>query len=528
MKTSKIIKTCILGFFFISIVAFLNPQNATGKYSILKSTINQYIMENGKGDFYTSFKPNGFKEEVNVGDELYVRMNLGKTMIELLQEKGFEAGFTAYGFITVYIDGNKSFTAGPYSFASNYSKKWTYIDIPLNINPDFIEKISADQSMLETEQDIWVFQQLFQEKSVPKMYAASAMTSMTEGNHTLKVEFGLSSSESSEPQTIVCSGTVKVVSDAAGSEEIAQNGPKYLRPLKADEKGKFTFNSISFTPGTAELKANLELPQAPKYYNMKWCQASSCDYDEGNIEFYVSIDGQPLVYWSSFLENNDYTADKSFNFVVLPKTDAGIGSVEAGFNQSKLFRTENPLVYSLFDILYSGNLKTGKHTLTLKAFSKQSIPLNSSYEFSSEYFKKLPAIAETSIDIVVTEADRNTLINSSSAKKLSHATGEWVSVDSKLKTSNTGGDFEIIDVATTTLWKVVTNSLGAILYRTCKADVVYKSQYGTRLQKDILVKEDFMGGGSYGTPYFADRIEASYGPSLLNSIHLPVPASKVK
>ena len=54
---------------------------------------------------------------------------------------------------------------------------------------DFAERLAADQSQLETNQDIWVFQHLYQEKNVPVMYTTAAIGKMTSGNHELKVEF---------------------------------------------------------------------------------------------------------------------------------------------------------------------------------------------------------------------------------------------------------------------------------------------------------------------------------------------------
>ncbi len=485
-------------------------------------------MEAGKAYFYTSFKANGFKNDVSVGDELFVRMNLGKTMIEYADAAGFESSFSAYGFITVYIDGAKAFTAGPYSFASNISKQWTYIDIPLNVNPDFAEKLAADQSMLETNQDIWVFQHLYQEKNVPVMYTTAAISKMTSGKHTLKVEFGLGESSSNEPKITICSGSVNVGVDAAGSNSLSLNGPKHLRPLPDNEKGNFIFNSTSFTPGNGELNVKLQLPKAPKFYNMKWCKASSCDYDHGSMLFYVSVDGIPVAAWGADLWDADYETRKEFDMIILPSTDAGYGDMSASFNSNTLYKGSSPVVYALLDMLYGGKLATGNHSLTIKAYSQECIPYDVSYEFAHSYFTQWPSIAETTIEFNVTTEGLNKLVSASSAKKLSHATGDWVNIDSKLKASNTGGFYEIVDVACQTEWKVVTNSLGVILYRECKADVIYKSEYGYRLQKSVAVKADYMGGSSYGTPYFNERIETSYGPSLLGTMHLPVPLSKVK
>lgn len=316
--------------------------------------------------------------------------------------------------------------------------------------------------------------------------------------------------------------------DSILSSALSKGGAKQKQALNDSDKGKFVLSNSTFTVGTGDLTAKLELPQSPKFYNMKWCQASSCDYDNGYLELYVSVNNIPVAAWSAKLEGIDYTGTKSFDFVVLPKADTGIGVVEVPFNKSKLFQPENTVVYALLDLIYSGNLKNGTHKLKFKAYSKQTIPLNTAYEFEDSYFVKWPSIAETTIDLVITDEGRNTLIKNSSAKKLSHATGEWAAIDRALKSSATGSaDNQLIDVATKTNWKIIRNSLGAILYRQCKADVIYKSKYGYRLQKGILVKQNYSGGG-YGTPYFAERIQFAHGPSLLNSTHLPVPGEKIR
>lgn len=491
-------------------------------------SISAEDMKSGQGYFYTSFKPNGFKNQVSVGDELFVRMNLGKTMVELAADNGLENSFSAYGFVVAYIDGEKVFTAGPYSFASNISKQWTYIDIPLNVNPDFAEKLAADNSLLETNQDVWVFQHLYQEKNVPVMYTTAAIGKMKSGNHELKVEFALANSGDSEPKATVCSGTIKVGVDEAGSNALALNGPKNLRPLKDNERGSFTFSQSGYTLGNGELSVNLKLPNPAKYYNMKWCKASSCDYDHGSMLFYVSIDGIPVASWGADLWDANYESRKDFSMIILPATDAGYGDMDAAFNNNDLYKGASPVVYSLLDMIYGGKLAAGNHKLSIKAYSQECIPYDVTYEFVDSYFAQWPAIAESTVEINITTDGLNKMMAASCVKPLSHAGGDWAAIDAKLKTSNTGGLYEIIDVACQTEWKVVTNSLGVILYRECKADVIYKCEYGYRLQKRVAVKADYMGGSSYGSPYFNERIEAAHGPSLLGTMHMPVPAVKVK
>lgn len=499
-----------------------------GSGSTATITMSADEMKPGSGYFYTSFKPNGFKTLVSVGDELFVRMNLGKTMVELAADNGLESSFYAYGFIVAYIDGEKVFNAGPYSFASNISKQWTYIDIPLNVSPEFADKLAADNSLLETNQDVWVFQHLYQEKNVPSMYATAAIGKMKSGNHELKIEFALANSGDTEPKATVCSSNVKVGVDEAGSNAIAMNGPKNLRPLSEKERGNFVMNSSSYTVGSGELTANLQLPNPPKYYNMKWCKASSCDYDHGSMLFYVSVDNIPVAAWGADLWDAAYESQKNFAITLLPATDAGYGDMSAAYNTNTLYKGASPVVYALLDMIYGGKLGVGNHKLTIKAYSQECIPYDVSYEFVNSYFAQWPAIAETTIDLNITNDGLNKMMASSSAKPLSHAGGEWAAIDAKLKASNTGGFYELVDVACQTEWNVVTNSLGVILYRECKADVIYKCDYGYRLQKRVAVKADYMGGSSYGTPYFNERIEASHGPSLLGTMHLPVPAVKIK
>jgi hypothetical protein len=499
-----------------------------GSASATTISVSADEMKPGSGYFYTSFKPNGFKNQVSIGDELFVRMNLGKTMVELAADNGLESSYTAYGFVVAYIDGQKVFTAGPYSFASNISKQWKYIDIPLNVNPDFAEKLAADNSLLETNQDVWVFQHLYQEKNVPVMYTTAAIGKMKSGTHELKIEFALANSGDSEPKATVCTGTVSIGVDEAGSNALALSGPKHLRPLKDNEKGNFVFSQSAFSVGNGELSVNLKLPNAPKFYNMKWCKASSCDYDHGAMSFYASIDGIPVAAWDADLWDADYETRKDFSMIILPATDAGYGDMSATYNTNTLYKGASPVVYALLDMIYGGKLGVGNHKLTIKAYSQECVPYDVSYEFIDSYFSQWPAIAENTIEFNITQDGLNKMMAASSAKPLSHAGGEWTAIDTKLKASNTGGIYEVVDVACQTEWKVVTNSLGVILYRECKADVIYKCEYGYRLQKRVAVKADYMGSSSYGAPYFNERIEASHGPSLLGTMHLPVPAVKIK
>ena len=74
------------------------------------------------------------------------------------------------------------------------------------------------------------------------------------------------------------------------------------------------------------------------------------------------------------------------------------------------------------------------------------------------------------------------------------------------------------------------NAYGTPLYRNCTASILYKSKNGeTRILKGVDVQEDYEGS-NYGKPYFNARLQHFFlaSPGQLNSMHYPVPYSKVK
>lgn len=479
----------------------------------------------GKGHFYTAFKQADSKPEVNIGEELFVRFVFSKTMMEYSADFGIDETFNAYGFFTYYIDGKQVDVAGPFHFSSNYSKAWTEIDIPLAIAPTFLEKVQADQSMLETGQDVWLFQQLFNETGTVNKYTVAAIKGMPVGKHQFKIEFGLGEKNGTAAIGTICAGEVTVISDEKGRQELYKKGPKNLRPLDDAEKGQFVAGNTSFKVGNGSLECTLKLPNPPKYYDTKWCRSMSCDYDHGSMGFYAEIDGEVLAAWTTKFWDDNYMVNKEFKAILIPASDQGIDDIASSFNTTPFFKDENVLVYALLDKIYSGNLKDGKHDLKLKFYSLESGDLNTPIE----QIGGLPAIAESTISFTIDAAGRSALMNASVFKMPGHAGGEWASVDAHLKatTSNEFDDVKIIDIATQTQWEVTKNSLGVILYRTCKADVVYSSKFGYRLSKSNLVKEDH-NGSAYGKPYFTSSFDPHASPSMLNTMHRPVPPGKAK
>ncbi len=495
----------------------------------------------GSGSFYTDFAKKDFKKTVSVGDNLFVKFKFAKVMTEYFKDFGMEDDFNAYGYFTVYINGKKIFVDGPYQFGSNYSKVWTDFDVPLCVDAvELSKKIKANPDMLSTGQDIWLFQQISNPTGISNKFTMAAIQNMSKnGTYKVKVEFGIGEKpdygkKNGKPKGTIASGEVTVKVDDAGRKELYKRGPKYMRPLEDNEKGKWVFNNNSYELGKGELTVTLDMPQPPKYYNMKWCKSSSCDYDHGELMFAVFIDGKYLANWQTTFWNDKYETQKKFSSIMFTVDDKDFGDDLSKFNSSDFFikvGNDNPVVYGIYDMLYAGKLNAGKHTLTFKAMSPESVPPNTTFEASKKYFDQLPVIAENTLNFNVTASTKNNIVAKSSAKKLKHAGGSWASVDAYLKKSSTDGEATIIDVATNTQWKVTVNSLGTPLYRTCKANVLYKSKNGfTRLIRGVDVKEDYQGNSKYSQPYFTDRMNNYYtaNPGFLNDIHYPVPYSKVK
>lgn len=492
-------------------------------------------LKDGSANFYTDYAKKDFSPTISVGDDLFVKFKFAKVMTDYFSELGIEQAYNAYGYFTLYINGKKIFTDGPYQFTSNYSKVWRDMDVPLSASKDFMLKLKANPKLLATNQDIWMLQQVSNPTGINSKYIMAAIQNMpNDGTYKVKLEFGLGEKEDGKPKGTIASGEVNIKVDAAGKKELYKRGPKYLQPLEDNERGEFTFSNNSYTLGSGNLNVTLNLPQPPKYYNMKWCQSMSCDYDHGELMFAVFLDNNYLASWSSTLWNNDYETNKSFATTIFTPNDKELNNDLAKFNSSILFKkvgNDNPVVYALYDLLYANKLSVGKHQLKFKVISPESVPPELTFSEDKEYYEKLNTIAENTLTFNVASSTRSKLIGLSSAHKLKHVGGVGQSVDTKLKTNtSTDGLATIIDVATYNKWKVTVNYLGTPLYRKCGANVLYKSKDGfTRLLKYVEVTEDYQGNGKYGSPYFPGLYNSFRTSSgFLNSSHYPVPYNKVK
>lgn len=455
----------------------------------------------------------------NIGDELWMNIKMDKTMMEYSADFGLESTFNAYGYFTIYMDGQKVAITKPFHFSSNYSKTWTDFDMPVAIAQDYGADQSKVAALVTSSQGVWATTTLQNESSLSRLYVSQAIKNFApkNGPHKLKIEFGLGEKSGTEPKGTVASGEITINVNDAGKKELYKKGPKYLQPLDDNEKGSISLNNGQFKLGENNLTATITLPQAPKYYALKWCTTMSCDYDHGNLSLTVLLDGEEIDGYSELWESK-WESQKSFTFTLLTKNDNDFSNDVPPFNEEDLFQKDrnNNFVYALADIIYSGKIKPGSHKVTIKV-GHEVVVGNDKYN---------NIIAEKSFDISFTDAQAKSFAASSNAKKLSHAGGEWTSVDNHLKSLYSAD--RVTDVACYTEWKVTRNSLGIILYRTCRADVYYKTlDGGYRIWRAQEVKEDY-NGSSYGKPYFVGHFRTDWGPTLLNNSHYPVPAIKAQ
>ncbi len=508
--------------------------NSVANNSAKENKAKTDALADGTGNFYSDYAKKNFNTQFSVDKDIFVKFKFAKVMTDYFSEFGIEPAYNAYGFFNVYINGKKVFTDGPYLFPSNYSKKWTDFDVPLCTSPKFLKKFQENPGLLSSDQDVWVLQQISNPQGINSKFTMAAIQNFKTGNNKVKIEFGIGEKSDKAPKGIIAKGELTISMNAENKKELYKRGPKYMRPLEDNEKGKWVFNNNSYELGNGNLTVTLDMPQAPKYYNMKWCKSSSCDYDHGELMFAVYLDGKYLTGWTTTFWDDKYETQKMFNSIMFTADDKDFGNDLSKFNSSDFFRkvkNNNPVVYAVYDMLYAGKLNPGKHTLTFKAMSPESVPPNLTFEASNNYYDKLPVIAENTLNFNVSASAKNNLVAKSSAKKLKHAGGSWASVDAHLKKSSTDGLATLIDVATYTQWKVTVNAFGTPLYRTCVANVLYKSKDGfTRLIRGVGVKEDYQGNSKYGQAYFTDLMNNYYtaNSGFLNFMHYPVPYSKVK
>ncbi|WP_258540582.1 hypothetical protein [Parvicella tangerina] len=498
--------------------ALADQQNASNKaadQAAAKAAVDK--LENGKAYFENQPFSTQFKSEFNIGDDIFVKFKMGKTMLEYAEDYGMTGSYTAYGYFKIYFDGKEVSTVGPYSFSSNYSGKWTDFDAPLSFGDSFTKNIDQNEALMSSTQGIWLIPESVSGKLKPT-FIENAIKEFADasGKHNVKVDFCLGT-KSNEIKGVVASGSFSVNIDEEGKKKLYERGPKYLRPLDESEKASVSLNSNQFRLSENALTASFELPQPPKYYAQKWCTSMSCDYDHGYISVAVLVDDIEINGYCE-LWDEKWESQKSFDFTVLPVNDNELNDDLASYNKEDLFEKQrnNTIVYAFIDMLYSSKIKPGKHKVTVQVAHEVAV--------GNDRFSNL--IGEKTFEMTFTEGQLNSFKSKSNAKKLSHAGGEWTSVDNHLKSLY--AEDRVVDVACTSEWKVTRNSLGVILYRTCWAEVLYKSKDGGyRIWQANEVKEDY-DGSNYGKPYITGHFRTDWGPGNLNNMHFPVPATKVK
>jgi len=495
-----------------------NQKNKAQSEASAQANAEKYNSLSNGSYFEKGFHTVDNLKTASIGDDLWLNIKMGKTMMEYSTDFGIDETFNAYGYFVIYMDGKKVATTKPLSFTSNYSKSWTDFDVPVSISQDYgadREKVTA---LASNSQGMWVVSNLQNADLLNRVYIPNAIKyfASKNGPHKLKIEFGLGEKGGTAPKGIISSGEITINVNDSGKKELYKKGPKFMRPLDDNEMGKITVNSSAFKLGSNTLTASVTLPHPPKYYAQKWCTTMSCDYDHGNLTVEVDIDGFNIGTGGE-LWNDQWEQQKTFEFTIIPKNDNELNNDLAPYNKELLVAQNrtNKIIYAIVDLIYSGKIKAGNHKIT--------VSVNKEVTVGNDNIANQIAVEEFNINI--TQSQINALIASSNAKKLSHVSG-WSAVDKHL--TSTHQDDHVVDVACYTDWKVTRNSLGVILYRNCVAELLYKTEDGGyRIMQGVDVQEDY-NGSSYGKPYFTGQFRTDWGYQNLDFMHFPVPASKVK
>lgn len=311
-------------------------------------------------------------------------------------------------------------------------------------------------------------------------------------------------------------------------EKATQVSQQKKGPLDADEQGKLTIGSGTLEIGKSDWMVNLDLPHPPKYYSLRWCASSTCDYDHGSMTIRVELDGKHLASVSHAFWNADYETNKSFMFLLLPKADGQLkNDGEEGILDS---RSEFPL--PLLDWIYGPMLTEGKHNIRIRVFNPENAPKDMNYESDNQdFFAAWDPVADQSFDFNVTEADRATIKAASSLVTLAPKKGgEWTALeDELLKGSVSNEHGKLLRIAVTSNdWNINRNGFGIILSRSATAQVIYTSKWGCRANYTKITEQ--YDGSKYGKP-MTENISSNYGVEPFG-IHSngdkPIPCDKVK
>lgn len=494
----------------------------------------------GEGHASSDFVFNGPKQSVGVGEDLVMRFMFEKTMIEYAKDFGVSAGHYAYGFVNIYVNGEMKIS-NSYSFASNISKVWDYIDIPVNLDPEFINKLQEDNSLLKSPQDIWMMQQCFNPEMSSQKYVMAAMPYAKKGDFKVTVEFGLGEKGAEKASGIVAKKEVLVKVDEKGMEQFAARGPRYMRPLKADEKGSCEAFGSNF--GSEHIGITVNLPHPPKYYNQKWCQEgipATCDYDHGDLKVLIYLDGKEFEYISSELWNKAYENEKSLNFIVLSKTDAQMfansNTEEDKLNGKFRVNYKGDYISKIIDMINGGKIAPGEHTVKIKVFAEEVVPKDewNRDDFNDitweEFFEGYAAIAEGEVTFNlskdgIAKYQAKTYLDVPEGK-----VAKWATTESQLKAQIS--DPNIIVKAVNIRWndwEVNYDAYKRPVSRETSADVYYfnKKTNSHRYLYSQKVKADYTSG-SWSKAYWNEPIKESMNTSsgqLDPGINYPVPGN---
>ncbi|TNE55490.1 MAG: hypothetical protein EP338_04270 [Bacteroidetes bacterium] len=290
-------------------------------------------------------------------------------------------------------------------------------------------------------------------------------------------------------------GRLKDLKEKATKLSVQKKGP-----LKAEEIGKLEYNVPKLQIGESDLALKISLPKPPKYYAMRWCASSSCDYDHGEMFFLVELDGEILAHFDHTFWNDDYETKTEFQLLLLPKTDGNIK--EDGVFPGLPAVTKRGEVYMpMLDMVYGPLLKEGTHKLRVRMFNPQNSPKDMTYELGNpEYFNAWDPVIDQIVEFEVTEAGRKKMKDAASLEKpVTRKGGEWTAMEELLLSkSEKYPEGKCLRLVSSSDWTINRNAFGIILNRTSYVQIIFENKWGCRVTYNKVTEQ--YDGSSYGKP----------------------------
>ncbi len=450
-------------------------------------------------------------DKVDVGKSITCRMVFSKTMIEYAKSFGVNERNWAYAYVNTYLN-DELVRADRYSFSSRESKTWEHFDIPISFTKDSMKDVK-NKANYTSPQAIWAVSNWLGNPDNLSGFAAKAIPYASKGDFKLTVELGFGEKDGDKPAGIVAKSDVMVTVSKEGYAKLLENGPKWLRPIAADEVGKGTSSGTQF--GKEHVVAEIDLPHPLKYYNQKWCQRNmpdDCDYPSGSVFALLSVDGKPYKHHIAKLSDEGYSDAKKLAFVVLPKTD---GEMFAPWgtkvNDRYRINQKGLIISTLVDQINGGKIKPGKHTYKLKLVAGNKVPDDMNLtaadkEFYNKngafaFYDTLPAIAEVEGDFEISKAGIKAFHKKTYLDVAKKKLRKNKKTEAELKKQLKGAkDVKVLAVNQRFGWDIHYDAFKRPTHRTSSADVYYynKKTKSHRYLYSRPIKADHKGNNKYG------------------------------